>query len=113
MERDAVARICIDQFIADHPTHSIKSAAAIVAKQAHWKEFLGAAKKPGEQLRQAYHRASPDQVKWVSSIAGKVESLPPGTTGIYAFLVSDALRFVWSEGEQLEAPPGTIGDWPL
>ena len=109
-ERDAVAKICIDRFIEDHPAHRIKSAAAIVAKQAHWKKFLSPAKNPGEQIRQAYFRASPDSVKWVLFIADKLESLPPGTTGMYAILVSNARRVVLSEGEILELlETGSIG----
>lgn len=100
--RDAVAKICIDRFMAEHPTHSINSAAASVAKQSPWKDFLGNGKRPAEQIRQAYFRATPRALEFVLTIADSAESIPAGTRGIFALLVGDAVRCQLSE----ESPKG-------
>jgi hypothetical protein len=63
--QDAVARVTVDGFVDAHPNHSIASAAAHLAKQPPWNEFLRGSKNPGEQLRQAYFRAKPEEVKRV------------------------------------------------
>jgi hypothetical protein len=64
--RDALARVAIDEFIREHPGHGVTSATLALAKQSHWKAFLGNGKRPAEQLRQAYYRAIPVEVEWIS-----------------------------------------------